>query len=73
MLDDIFDYIFSTWLIINIIVFVILTILTIPIIVQEINKNNYEVEDVNRDGVVDIEDLLQVQKYILEKSDNNEE
>ena len=72
MLDDIFDYIFSTWLIINIIVFVILTILTIPIIVQEINKNNYEVEDVNRDGVVDIEDLLQVQKYILEKSDNNE-
>ena len=69
MLDDIFDYIFSSWLIINMIIFVVLTVLTIPIIIQEINKNNYEVEDVNRDGVVDIEDLLQVQKYILEKSD----
>ena len=31
-----------------------------------LGMNFYQPEDVNRDGKVDIEDLLQVQKYILE-------
>ncbi|MBQ7139978.1 MAG: hypothetical protein IJO32_00565 [Bacilli bacterium] len=30
-----------------------------------INRTQYRPEDANRDGIVDIKDLLRVQKYIL--------
>lgn len=42
------------------------TIILILIIVLLIKVIFYRPEDVNKDGIVDIKDLLIVQKYILE-------
>ena len=52
-----------TWLIFNIIV----VILTIP----SLFKPKYNVYDVNRDGVVDMKDITEIQKYIVEKQLSN--
>ena len=47
----------------------ILIVYATDYIFEKITEKNCINEDVNCDGVVDIEDLLKVQKYILEKSD----
>ena len=46
-------------------VLVILEIIIIIMLSILIYRTNYRPEDVNRDGKVDISDLLRVQKYIL--------
>lgn len=52
-----------TWLIFNIIV----AILTIP----SLFKPKYNVYDVNHDGVVDMKDTTEIQKYIVEEQLSN--
>ena len=44
---------------------VILELIAIIMLGILINKTNYRPEDVNKDGKLDILDLLKVQKYIL--------
>lgn len=42
----------------------------ILLIKQEINRNRY---DINKDGKIDIKDLLELQKYIIKESEQKNE
>lgn len=42
----------------------------ILLIKQEINRNKY---DINKDGKIDIKDLLELQKYIIKESEQKNE
>lgn len=51
----------------NILITLLITLELIAIILMSvlIYRTNFRPEDVNKDGIVDIRDLLRVQKYIL--------
>lgn len=67
MFDFLMDYIMPIFMFILMGFVVILIIYTTDDIFEELAEKDCISEDVNCDSVVDIEDLLKVQKYILEK------
>ena len=67
MFDFIMERIMPIFMIILIGFATILIVYATDRIFEEMTEKDCISEDVNCDGLVDIEDLLKVQKYILEK------
>lgn len=67
MFDFIMERIMPIFMIILIGFATILIVYATDYIFEEFTEKDCINEDVNCDGVIDIEDLLKVQKYILEK------
>ena len=67
MFDFIMERIMPIFMIILMGFATILIVYATDYIFEEFTEKDCINEDVNCDGVVDIEDLLKVQKYILEK------
>ena len=67
MFDFIMERIMPIFMIILIGFATILIVYATDYIFEEFTEKDCINEDVNCDGVVDVEDLLKVQKYILEK------
>lgn len=67
MFDFIMERIMPIFMIILIGFATILIVYATDCIFEEMTEKDCISEDVNCDGVIDIEDLLKVQKYILEK------
>lgn len=67
MFDFIMERIMPIFMIILIGFATILIVYETDYIFEEFTEKDCINEDVNCDGVIDIEDLLKVQKYILEK------
>ena len=70
MFDFFMDYIMPIFMFILMGFTVILIIYTTDDIFEKLVEKDCISEDVNCDSVVDIKDLLKVQKYILESGDN---